>query len=362
MTQGGFGAAGAGSSRARRASDVRRRRETAGLGVLVLVLGAASFAWLSTLDGEPGPATAPSHSDSSRPGSLALVVRGAPRPLVALVVAGRDPAVVALPIDMTLELVGRGRSSTAALAELPGEEMRVALSNTIGAWIEHYAVMDTERLGRIVDHSGGMTLRLPSRVTLAGAQLGPGDVTLTGVEVAEYLSVAGPNALTRWEVTLIAILQRPPTLLAGDVIETDDIGGAGQVLLDARSADLATFPSEVVVGSVRVPLYDELDVLVADVFEQPIPPVPVVVLNGNGDPGVGASVAALLVPLGFRIVVSENADNFGHTSTEVIADGEEHVAEAQQIATTLGVGAVEISRVPSGIGDITIVIGRDFSS
>jgi hypothetical protein len=335
----------------------------AGLAALLALVAAVSVAWISALGpAAPAPARSPEPLAAPRPTSLALVVRGSPAPLVAVVVAGADPAVFAIPPELSLELVGRGSSSTADLAALPGDEMRVALANALGAWIDHYGVTDLERLAAIVDHMGGLAVSLPARVTLAGEAVGPGSTTLVGPEVAEFLTVGGPNAFTRWETVLAGLMRTPPALIAGDLLESDEDTAAADVLIAATGADLATFPTELVVGTVRVPAFEELDALVAGLFGRDSPPVPVVVLNGNGEPGVGADIAAELVPRGFRIVISRNAESFGHEVTEVIADGGELVPAAEEVVEALGVGRVEVSGVPSGLGDITIVVGRDYSS
>jgi hypothetical protein len=44
----------------------------------------------------------------------------------------------------------------------------------------------------------------------------------------------------------------------------------------------------------------------------------------------------------------------------VIAGGDEHVADARRARRALGVGELGVTEVPSGLADITIVIGKDF--
>jgi hypothetical protein len=83
---------------------------------------------------------------------------------------------------------------------------------------------------------------------------------------------------------------------------------------------------------------------------------------GVGDPGIASLVPALLVPEGFRIVLSVNADSFDHLTTLVIAGGQDHVAEARRVRRALGVGELGVTEVPSGLADITIVLGKDFTA
>ncbi len=86
------------------------------------------------------------------------------------------------------------------------------------------------------------------------------------------------------------------------------------------------------------------------------------VLNGNGLPGIGQSVAEQLVPEGFRVVLTGNADDFDHEKTRIVIydDSPEQIEIANQIRELLGVGVVEISRTPQSVVDVTIVVGRDY--
>jgi anionic cell wall polymer biosynthesis LytR-Cps2A-Psr (LCP) family protein len=86
------------------------------------------------------------------------------------------------------------------------------------------------------------------------------------------------------------------------------------------------------------------------------------ILNGNGAAGIGADVAALLVPLGHTVAITRNAENFDHPTTRVLLnrDDDDLVAAGQEIIDTLGVGRIEVSQVSSSIVDITVLVGADF--
>jgi hypothetical protein len=85
-----------------------------------------------------------------------------------------------------------------------------------------------------------------------------------------------------------------------------------------------------------------------------------VVVNGSGAPGVGESVAARIIPAGFRVVVSQNAQRFDKRTTAIIASGDDHIDEAQRVRDALGLGQVQVTKVPSGLADVTIVVGKDY--
>jgi hypothetical protein len=183
---------------------------------------------------------------------------------------------------------------------------------------------------------------------------------MDGTAIAEYLAIDGPNAFTRWEVVLPALLTaRTGGSLTG---ESDDLEAVARRLPVAGEVRIVTFPTRISASSLRVPDLDALDALMASEFGVGDPPVPVLVQNGAGGPGLGGDVAALLVPEGFRVVLSGNADDFDHETTQVIAGGEDDVADARRALRALGVGELGVTEVPSGLADITIVIGKDFTA
>ena len=73
-------------------------------------------------------------------------------------------------------------------------------------------------------------------------------------------------------------------------------------------------------------------------------------------------MARLIIPAGFRVVISQNAQSFDVPTTDIIANGMANVDLARKVKKAMKVGLVEASRVPSGIGDITIVVGKDFTA
>ena len=88
--------------------------------------------------------------------------------------------------------------------------------------------------------------------------------------------------------------------------------------------------------------------------------VRLVLLNGNGIPGIGAEVARILVPEGFRVVESGNAKSFDMPQTLIISASEEDLPQARKARLLLGVGKLLLGEHPTGLGDVTIVIGEDF--
>ena len=346
---------------ARGAARERRRRSLAAIAAIAVV-GAAG--WLVLPGGSPEPAPSSGGGSEGSPADpasiLAVSLRGAAVPLMAVVSPGAEvtPALT-IPADMSLLIPGLGEGTSATILGQRAEGMRVSLSNTVGAWVDHYLVLDMNGIAAIADAAGGFAVVLPGTVTLSDGALGPGEVTLTGAQVVEYLGIDGPNAFTRWEIVLPALLRAQTG--GGWTGESDDLEAVSGILPVSGEVRIDTFPTRISATSARVPDYGSLDALMSEDFGVD-PPVDVFVQNGVGDPGVGAEVAARIVPRGFRIVLSGNADGFDIRETQVIAGGDEYVDEAERALRALGVGVLGVTPVPSGVADITIVIGKDFTA
>ena len=323
--------------------------------------------WLVFAGGSPEPpgrtagAGSPPAPSAGGP-TVAISLRGAAVPLMAVVAprgADASPALT-IPADMSLTIPGLGEGTSATIAEQSGEGLRVSLSNTVGTWIDHYLVLDRNDLASIADAAGGFTVTLPGTATLSSGTIGPGAVSLTSAQVSEYLDIDGPNAFTRWEVVLPALLQaQTDGALTG---ESDDLEAVADLLPVGGEVRIDTFPSRIAAGSTRVPDYGAFDPLMAKEVGVARPPVAVLVQNGVGDPGLGAEVAARIVPRGFRVVLSGSADTFDQRRTQVVAGGDAHVADARRAVRALGVGVVAVTDVPSGVADITIVIRKDLTA
>jgi hypothetical protein len=352
------------ATRVSRGAAGRRRRAAAALAAVVAV--AAAVYGISRL-GEaagggpirPGPA-----AGSSTPSELlVLQVVGTDEPLLALIgtrAGGRRPAFFSIPFDLTLTVPGQGEVTAAQVADLDAETVRVAVSNTFGVWAGHVAVLGLDGLSAVVDRGDGLRVQVPGFYVTPAGNLGPGPTRLSGVQVAALLELDEGGGEARWGSVVQALLQERVLVGEEDLTAYDSLAGVRRVLLGARGAAAAAFPTTSVAGSVTVPLQPELDRAVAQRFGFG-KPVPVIVQNGAGAPGLGQDVAAALLPLGFRVVLSQNADVFGYDRTRVIANGAAAVPDARRIQEALGVGRVRVSQVPSGIGDITIIVGEDFT-
>ncbi len=84
------------------------------------------------------------------------------------------------------------------------------------------------------------------------------------------------------------------------------------------------------------------------------------ILNGNGGVGVSEAVARRLVPLGYRVVYTENAGRFDYPETQIVFYRTPDERFARDIRAALGRGRLVFNRETQDVVDILIVVGRDF--
>ena len=354
------------ADRAARSGRARQRRLRIAEIVTVVVVGGLGLWYASTQVGDVSAGTGGHnlHGGASSSAQLvAISVTGASAPLVAVVGSGVgvEPAGFVLPPSLRATVPGQGEASVDQIAQLPADSMRVAVSNVIGGWTVHYAVLDLDGLGALVDRAGGITVNLADPVPVGGVVIGPGDTHLDGATAIDYLFTArSGQAADRFRAVLQALLVAPPSIEAGDLAATDDAESVGRILAAAMGARVVYPPTTRITGGTTVPEQPAFDEAIQDAFGLPAP-LRAIVQNGSGAPGIGEAVGRLLIPAGFRIVLSQNAQSFDHEHTEVVADGADQEAAARAAREALGIGRVIVSQVPSGVGEITVVVGKDFS-
>ena len=329
-------------------------------GVLVVAL-LVTGVWAFTRGGD-AEAEGTDPTRARGPSELAVLsVVGGPNPLIAVVGVHEDrpAAALVLPAGVTVVAPGQGETTIDGVAALPASSMRVAVSNAIGGWVEHYGTVEISDIAAVVEETGAV-VTLAEPVTLDGVDFPAGEATFTADQAEAYLSEGGDVAATRWAEVVQAVLAAE-ALHADIVGDSEDPEAFVDVLRGAAEAVVEIAPVAPVADTASVFDQPATDELVHELFGTRAA-TPIVVQNGNGEPNVGEAVAELLLPEGFRVVLSQNADTFRYRETEIAATAGEHADEAQRVRELLGVGRVVVSQVPSGLADITIVVGRDFTA
>ena len=374
------------SARRSVAAQARRRIGLALLGAVLIVGTSVALTWLTlreTVEPEPG-INQPSASGSS---TLVVVTDDAGRAAsIALVVAHPEGGaeVVLIPPSLLAILPGFGESEVADIIRFNGPALaKTTITNLLGTRIDAVVHLDETRFQAAVGKP--VTVDLPNPLMSAEpdgftvlAAAGSAERSLAMLytlmtnqgdgDQLEWLDRQG----SVWKGILSAI--DGETSIAGRMTQgaTGEPDVAVQVLLTAAgNADLVVTAVpvrriEAAGGSTeRYQLPSSAAAaFVSERFayliirEEPRPRVEV--LNGNGRIGTTGPIAALLVDNGYRIVKTDNADRDDFIETQVIAQGLEHQQDALDVQRILGSGEVLLElRQPSGIVDLTIIVGRD---
>ena len=353
-------------SRTNRNERRHRSRTAEAIVTILVVLIAGGYAWTRTgADSAEGPSSpAPGVSDSPSIGSApvadlaVLSIAGGSGPMILVVGKAGSSVAISLPQTLTQVVPGMGETSLDTLGQLDGATVRVGVSNTLGVWIRHYGVASVQSIAKAVDGAGGLPMDLGRAFSANGDTIGPGLMTLTGAQVTAYLTGPRTQAAARWGVFSRALLTEGLPLPPAALVETDDATAVSRLLAAARGARPIVLPVTNVGGLVQAPDLPAIDAMATTLLGSGGPPTPVIVQNGNGVPGVGADVAERLIPAGFRVVLSTNAQSFSVRRTSIMALGSDMTGAAKRARHALGVGMVSVSSVPSGVGDVKIIVGK----
>ncbi|HJV03629.1 MAG TPA: LytR C-terminal domain-containing protein [Actinomycetota bacterium] len=270
---------------------------------------------------------------------------------VAVLAAGgqKPPLALAVPAETVTSVPGHDVISVAeAAAAGDSVLMGTVVENLVGVHVQDSLVTPVDDVGGIVEAVGP--------IPVDGREMGPRAV----VRYLHRAPVGLPEGLFRWEVVLAELLP---------AARPSDVEALPRALRDVFRASWGE-PVEVIGLPVRdagagvvVPDQEAVQDLVGERFGGEAGParrVRLVLLNGNGIPGIGAQVADILVPEGFRVVESGNARSFDMPHTLIIASSEGDLPYARKAHLLLGTGKLLLGEHPTGLGDVTIVIGEDF--
>jgi len=220
------------------------------------------------------------------------------------------------------------------------------MANLLGVWIDHEAQIGHLGLIDLVDRAGGITV---------------GDRTLSGDDVDAMLADGGTDRAAALQVVLAGLLSSGVEWTAEDLLDADDPAAVVETLNAAGDVAPVLLPTQDVGSGVFRTPPDVVSAALVQAFGGPAEEaVPVIVLNGNGIPGIGELVAQKILPGGFRVAVSENASSFDQQETLVVVGSSNDLDLAERVRDLLGVGSVSVS-VSSGIAPVTVVVGKDFS-
>lgn len=196
--------------------------------------------------------------------------------------------------------------------------------------------------------------------------LAAGVSEMVGIEAEGYAVVKG-------DVFTDVVDNKKP----GDIFSRLDEGSVAAGAAKKLSADMGNIPAErvtfmplpvknIVIGAQTYfePNKSDLERIVKLFWgKQPAPATTatrLIILNGNGAPGIARAAADRLVGKGFKILDLRNADKFTYTQTEILVYDRKLKKRGEIVAESLGAGVVIEKEASQDVTDIVIVIGKDF--
>jgi hypothetical protein len=251
-----------------------------------------------------------------------------------------------IPPSAIVVVPGQGESTVEDALELEPRPAATAISNLLGVWIDDTATLKASQVAEVTDETSGVEIG--------------GDAT-GGAEVSTMLGEPDQGGVASLQIVLKALAAAGASWDASDLADADNGGHVADALSAVSESNVVTLETDEVASGVFRSSAEQVSRGLVDAFGGPAAEAtPVIVLNGNGVPGVGERVAERLIPGGFRVALSQNAAEFGHPKTLIVVGSPDDVGLAERVRDLLGVGSISVS-VGSGIAPVTVVVGEDFS-
>ena len=370
---------------AREAASSKGRRKIT-LAILVAITLVVSSIIISYIQLRPQEEAPPDVVVAADVGASALVVvdRDNVPAAILFVAASSDQAsrLVAVPSSLFAIAPGFGEQTLAQAYQIGGVDLlALSITNLLGARIDGTLVLAASQVAAAFDEPLEIDLLRPFIVEDAsGGQrvvAGEGPQPRTPEMAVRLLTERGTDNdldfLFRqgevWESIFLSVASRQTVaqaLLNGALpAASEAVNGAAQDPDLAISALPVVRVNTLSSGEERY----SFDVADAAVYvEQSLgylrigedPRLVVEILNGNGGVGVTQPVAEALVLEGYRVLKTDNAATLDYPTTQIIAQGRDRRESAIAAQALLGYGQVVLEvRQPSGVFDLTIIIGQD---
>ncbi len=376
-------------ARRRETKIARRRIILAAVVSVALVAGAVALTTWVNRAPEVTPPVVESPPDSGASLLVGLTNDDGSLASIALVSAHSSlgSRIVLFPPSLAAVLPGYGERDVSDAVAFGGEDLfRLTITNLLGIRIDSVGVASVADFAAVFEDPLTVELTQPLIVAVAGAEtveFGQGRAERAAADLARLLSEQGTGDQLALLVRQGAVWEAAFDAAADDGLILDRIleslGLASDVSYQALStavvADpllISAIPTNRAVGvgpnAERYTVSTEDGAAFVDeVFDYlriaDEPRVRVEILNGNGLVGTTAPIARVLIESGFRVVFTDNADRQDYTLSRFIAQGSAHQEAAVAVQRLLGSGEVFLEqRQPSGVVDLTIIVGSDLST
>lgn len=273
--------------------------------------------------------------------------------VILLSLSKEDAVFLSVPSELRIKVSGGAFAEIGdACGRIDGETARCEVADFLGVEIPFYIVLDEVSIGRLLEETGGLTLRIDDRLVFTDVgsdppmeiELRPGDHTLDASSALAFLrGLPGDEArVARQQQLLMAALDevvlspsfrtvQQTARAIHPLVETNlsilDLGDVARALRDLGSEGIewATVPAvrqddgEV---SFLQPKVVEAERMVAELIEGLdllIPSeVSVAVFNGNGVRQMASRTAAYLRDRGFPVTRVGNAESFDYPTSYIV--------------------------------------------
>ncbi|HEX6887586.1 MAG TPA: LCP family protein [Candidatus Nanopelagicales bacterium] len=374
------------------------------------MIGVALLAWVfvqATSD-NAAPTPQPTATATSAPTQSTLLIQvrndadfGSDN-LVAGVGADLPPAQLLVPSRLIVDVAGAGQQTLGQSARLLDRSAsQDALSDLLAVRIDGTLSLGRLALAGMVDFVGGITLTVDEPITETDPATGvttvvvpEGRQQLNGTQAAAYALTWLPEEpeaarLARYSAVITETVRALPddalrieqmlTSLGGSARTTTSTAAVASMLLELRRSIIAggqqvrVLPTSDVESGADLSLV-RVDLAAADPVLQTLLPKAlldasearprILVQNGVGTPGLGASARDKLAGAGMVYINGGNAEQFGQPATQVLVPDATTASRAlgAEVAEALGVPAtaVQVAQEGQNVADAVVVLGADF--
>ena len=379
---------GAGRAHQRRQRRRQRRIRKMGIAAGVLLVAAVVALVISfgsqDDDGSDGDPAGQAGSTAIAPPVLLALQEGSGRASSLTVFAPgtrQGGNLVLIPPGTMTEIVSLGLEPVSRALELGGpSRLHSTVENLLGATLAEAVVMDDAGFTAMVASAGPLAVSIPERVEEVDPNgrvqvlYEAGQVTIPPEEAPRFLAAKGTgNDLARLarhqaylNAWLGALRERPDAAPTSPPALARAVDGLITGDVRTRVLPVEAFGTAASEGELYRVRTEELARMVADVFPAAVRGGSAVrpriqILNGTGAVGLADAVRNKL-GAGFDVRLTGNAATFDHQTTEVVFYDRDEQDAAERVRAALGVGELVFSRRPLDVVDVTIIVGRDFST
>ncbi len=377
---------------------------------LLAAVGLALVAWilLTNLSGDPVDPAEPTPTPTAVAEQQTLLIQvrndddlGADN-MVTGVGGDLPPAQLLVASRLIVDVPGAGQQTLGQSARmLDRSASQDALSDLLALRIDGTLSLGRLALAGMVDFVGGITVDVDQAITSTDPDSGvqtvvvpAGTQTLDGTQAAAYALAWLPDEpeaarMARYSQVMTATIAGLPddarriesmlTSLGGSARTTVPTTTVAEFLLELRTGILAGGQQVRVLPTTDIEAGEELSVVrvdldAADAVTSALfgPSVltgadsnpRVLVRNGVGTPGLGASARDRLVAAGMVYINGGNAEEFGQETTQVIVADSSLAARAlgEKVIVALEVpdAVVQVADSGQNVTDVVVVLGADF--